>query len=206
MVGWTLGRKHYKHEDRRWNLWREHWTNGDGLLGIRNVHINFFVFYQMQALSNVWVFSLPLILMCNNTEETLYKTEILGLIIWAISFYLENVADIQLSKFQLKNKGNINCVMDKGLWRYSRHSNYFFEWMIWNSYALMTFYSINSQWQYAILILMPAVAFYFLVFYTGVPMAEKNSLKRRGEIYRKYQENTSMFIPWFSGDNSFKSE
>ena len=59
---------------------------------------------------------------------------------------------------------------------------------------------INSNWQYAVLSLLSPLAFFFLVFYTGVPMAEKNSLKRRGEIYRVYQENTSMFIPWFPGN------
>ncbi len=144
------------------------WRNGEGVFGITNVHFNFYFFYHKQSLANVWIFSLPLILMCNNPEPTLYKSEIVGIVFWFISFSLENVADNQFSSFKIKNRGNKNSVMDQGLWRYSRHPNYFFEWMIWNSYSLMTFFSINVTWQYLILLL----------------------------IYRRYQEKTNIFFPF----------
>lgn len=197
VLGWIFARKHHKYEDARWNLWRERWRNGEGLFQIKSVALNFFFFYHTQSMTNVFIMSLPLYTICNS-ESPIGIFEIFGLLLWIVSFILENVADDQLTKFKIKNKTNkLNNVMREGLWGYSRHPNYFFEFLLWISYAIMTYPSVTEDWQYIILILLPAVAYWFLIEFTGVPMCEKNSLKNRGETYKKYQDEVSMFIPWF---------
>lgn len=197
MSGWLFCRKHYKHEDRRWNLWRAKWAKGEDLLGLglRGEKLNFLIFYQAQSLTNAFLVSTPLMLMCENTSQV-NCLELAGLAVWTISFSLENVADLQLASFKRINRGNLNSVLDKGLWRLSRHPNYFFEWMLWVSYAVMAVSSAGSLWEYAFLGILILVTYCFLVYFTGVPMLEKGSLLRRGEAYRKYQESTNMFFPW----------
>jgi steroid 5-alpha reductase family enzyme len=203
MLGWTFGRKHYKHEDHRWNLWRERWNSGEGVLGLKSEQINFFFFYHAQSLTNVFVLSLPLTLMYNNSGDKYFHfLEIIGIVIWTLSFFLENLADVQLSKFRMSKSPG---VMNKGLWKYSRHPNYFFEWMIWVSYVIMSIPSITEQWQIVAICFLPIVAYYFLVHFTGVPITEKASLKKRGEVYRQYQENTNMFFPWFPKNNKLET-
>ena len=80
-----------------------------------------------------------------------------------------------------------------GLWRYSRHPNYFFEWLIWVAYAVFAFGS--PPLGYAA-VLMPALMLYFLLRVTGIPATERQSLRSKGEAYRAYQRRTSAFVPW----------
>ncbi len=171
-MGWIFGRKHYKREDHRWELWRERWRNGEGFLGIRNVALNFFFFYHAQSAFNALVLSLPMMLMCFNKSSGLQWLEIAGLAVWIISFLLENVADKQLTSFKL-SKNKKAGVMKEGLWRYSRHPNYFFEWMLYNAYLLMTIPSVTHSWQYAILFFLPGTAYYFLIHFTGTYIKSK---------------------------------
>jgi steroid 5-alpha reductase family enzyme len=193
-IGWVFGRKHYKKEDTRWDLWREKWRNGEGILGIKNISVNFFFFYHCQSFTNIFVLSIPLILACNNKSETISYLEYLGFLVWMISFILENLADHQLAEFKKQNKGKVMCY---GLWKYSRHPNYFFEWMIWISYLIIAFDSIRNYEDAFYLLTVPFVAYYFLVEFTGVPMSEKAAEKRRGGDYVNYQKSTNMFFPWF---------
>ena len=99
-------------------------------------------------------------------------------------------ADTTLARFRADpvNKGK-TC--REGLWRYSRHPNYFFEWTHWLAYAAMA----PGEWQ---VWLSPALMLYFLLRVTGIPATEAQALRSRGEDYRRYQAETSMFIPWFS--------
>ena len=82
---------------------------------------------------------------------------------------------------------------DRGLWRYSRHPNYFFEWLIWIAYALFAFASPLGP----IAAACPLLMLYLLFRVTGIPLAEAQALRTRGEGYRRYQQSTSAFIPWF---------
>lgn len=197
IVGWAVFRNHFKHEDRRWELWRERWRNGEGWLGIKSIPLNFFFFYHCQSMTNALILTLPLSLVCHS-DKGVTLLEIAGVIIWSISFALENVADQQLTDFKIKNKGNkANTVCRDGFWNYSRHPNYFFEFVLWVAMAMITLPNITESWQYIVCALIPIVGYLFLVEFTGVPMCEKQSLKNRGEVYRKYQEEVNMFFPWF---------
>ncbi len=84
-------------------------------------------------------------------------------------------------------------VMERGLWRYSRHPNYFFEWLHWFTYVLL---AVGSPlWWLAWS--GPLVMYLFLRYLSGVPFTEKQALRSRGEDYRDYQRSTPMFFPWF---------
>ena len=82
--------------------------------------------------------------------------------------------------------------MDRGLWRYTRHPNYFFQTLTWVAYALI---AVAAPWGW-LAFLAPALILYLVLFVTGVPPAEESSLRSRGDAYRRYQARTSAFVPW----------
>jgi steroid 5-alpha reductase family enzyme len=104
----------------------------------------------------------------------------------------ETLADAQLAAFK-RDPANRGGVCNVGLWRYSRHPNYFFEWLIWMSYFI---FALASPFGW-IAIVGPASILWLLIRVTGIPMAEEQSLRSRGDAYRRYQQATSAFIPWF---------
>ena len=197
MVGWFRRKHHYK-EDARWEMWRERWRKGEGWFSIKNVSVNFLVFYYAQSLYNVFFVSFPIIMMTNNkTEQFNYCNEGVGLCIWLLSFIIENTADITLTRFKVKNKGK-KLVCKEGLWYYSRHPNYFAELLLWIAYFIMCLNSVNNTYEYAVLSVLPTGAYYFLVHFTGVWMAEQGSVKNRGQEYIDYQATTNMIFPLVS--------
>jgi steroid 5-alpha reductase family enzyme len=109
-----------------------------------------------------------------------------------VAFLGEITADAQLWRFKRdpKNQGR---VCNTGLWRYSRHPNYFFEWLIWVSFAIV---ALSAKYGYLGL-LSPLLMLYFLLRLTGIPATEEQALRSKGEKYRAYQRSTSPFIPWF---------
>ena len=82
---------------------------------------------------------------------------------------------------------------DAGLWRYSRHPNYFFEWLIWVVFFVFALASPRG-W---VAVIGPASILYLLLRVTGIPLTEEQSLRSKGEAYRRYQRTTSPFVPWF---------
>jgi steroid 5-alpha reductase family enzyme len=111
--------------------------------------------------------------------------------VWIISVGGEWLADRQLARFR-QDPSNKGKVCRQGLWRYSRHPNYFFEWVHWWAYVLI---GIGGPWGWLTLF-GPAVMLVFLLKITGVPPTEKRALQSRGEAYREYQRTTSVFFPW----------
>jgi len=200
IFGW-FSRGYWKKEDSRWGLWRERWTAGKGWLKIHSAAVNFFFFYHSQSMANVIFASLPLHIVVTSipSSQNLRLLEWIAIILWVVSFTLENVADYQLNSFKLEQMklGVKGGVMRSGLWRYSRHPNYFFEFMVWVSYAIFSIPSISQLWQALILAMEPYVMYYFLVHFTGIYISEEHSLKVRGAAYRDYQLSTSAFFPYF---------
>ena len=120
----------------------------------------------------------------------------LGALILLVGIGGEALADAQLKNFRTDpaNKGR---VCDAGLWRWSRHPNYFFEWFGWLAYpviALSIDYPLSYPWGWATL-LAPVFMYWILVHVTGIPPLEAQMLRSRGERYRDYQLRTSMFFP-----------
>ena len=172
-----------KPEEGRYVQLRREWKT--------HLPLRFLFFFEFQALLDV-VLSLPFLLASLNTRASLGKSEKIGAAIWLISICGEAIADYQLDRFrrQPANKGK---TYRAGLWSYSRHPNYFFEWMIWVGYAV---FALGSPWGWLGL-LSPALILYFLLGSSGIAATEAQALRTRGMEYRAYQSTTSTFVPWF---------
>ena len=138
----------------------------------------------------VALFLLPLTLAMQN-PVALQWTDILALVIAVVALLGEALADRQLAGFRA-DSGTEGQVCRRGLWRYSRHPNYFFEWLHWWAYVAFAVGSAN--WWLSLV--GPLGMYIFLRYLTGIPHAERSSLKRRGDAYRRYQQTTSPFFPW----------
>ena len=153
--------------------------------------VRFFWFFHVQAWAALF-FALPAILASANPEPRWQSIEIVGLAVWLLAFLGETTADRQLVRFKAdpSSRGRTCRV---GLWRYSRHPNYFFEWLMWVAYAL---FALGSDWG-ATAIACPLVMLYLLFRVTGIPATEEQAVRTRGNDYREYQRTTSAFVPWF---------
>ncbi len=171
-----------KPEDARYRKLRHMW--GD------SANRNFFFFFQFQALL-ILLFSLPAWVACNDPSRGLGAIDAFGALIAFGAIGGESLADRQLTRFRA-NPANKGKTCREGLWRYSRHPNYFFEWIHWFSYVVFGIGAAN-WW---LTLLGPVLMFWFLYKITGIPWTEEQALKSRGEDYRDYQRTTSMFIPW----------
>jgi len=167
-------------EDPRYFEYKQKWSK-----------FTFFIFFQFQAFLNA-VLSLPLFLVFHQDTD-LSTIQYLALALWGLALAGETLADHQLKVFT-SLKANRGRTCRQGLWRYSRHPNYFFEWLIWVAFAL---YALPLETGYLGL-LSPLLMWIFLNKITGIPPAEKRSLQSRGDDYRDYQQKTSAFFPWFS--------
>jgi len=152
--------------------------------------IGFLVFFQCQA-GFIWFLSLPFWAVAQNTQPQLIM--IVGsLVIAILAFWGETSADRQLAAFR-NNPANKGLSCREGWWQYSRHPNYFFEWLHWFAYPLLC---VGGSYSYVIW-LAPMVMFCFLYFFTGIPFNERQALQNRGADYRHYQRITSAFCPWW---------
>jgi len=176
-------RGHHPEEDGRYQEMRTKWA--------AHFDREMFLFYQLQAVSLV-VLSLPFALICVNPSPRLHPLEIAGAVLWLLAIAGEATADAQLAAFK-RNPANRGKVCEVGLWKLSRHPNYFFEWTIWVSYFVI---ACASPWGW-LSIVSPASILYLLLRVTGIPMTEAQSIRSRGDAYRRYQAKTSAFVPWF---------
>jgi steroid 5-alpha reductase family enzyme len=115
-----------------------------------------------------------------------------GIAVLLIAVAGEGVADEQLRRFKA-NPANKGRVCDTGLWSWSRHPNYFFEWLGWIAYPLL---AIGTDWAWGWLALSgPAFMYFLLVHVSGIPLLEQQMLKSRGDAFRAYQARVSAFFP-----------
>ncbi|MEO8457110.1 MAG: DUF1295 domain-containing protein [Chloroflexota bacterium] len=146
------------------------------------------VFFLQGAL--LWVISAPLLVAVHSdTPDHLVITDYLGAAVWAIGFFFEAVGDYQLVRFKSDelNKGK---VMDRGLWRYTRHPNYFGDTTLWWGYYVI---ALVTPWGFAT-IFGPAIMTLMLLRVSGVAMLER-TIGRRRPGYDEYIRRTSAFIP-----------
>jgi cyclopropane-fatty-acyl-phospholipid synthase len=182
-LGWHLARRVSKDstEDGRYAFMRQ-WAGP-------RAPLVFFVFYLMQA-SWVWLFALPAWLLAQGEWPGL-GWAMLALLVAIVAWVGESLADRQLQQFK-SQPVNHGKTCRNGLWRYSRHPNYFFEWCHWFVYPLLGIASAAGGWLW----LAPLFMFVFLYFVTGIPFTEQQALRSRGNDYREYQLSTPMFFPW----------
>ncbi len=173
--------KHEKKEDSRYAQFRQLWG--------KDASRNFFFIYQLQPIFNL-LLSVPFFIAFLNENQSIKPIEIIAVIIWSIGILGESVADEQLRRFKLNplNKGKI-C--EDGLWNYSRHPNFFFEWVMWVAYFIFALSSPHGLWA----IIAPALMLFLLMKVTGIPLMEQRALANKPEAFKKYMQTTSFFIP-----------
>ena len=191
-VGWSvrlgthLHRRvmgHHPVEDGRYVQLRKDWAG--------NFTFKMFGFFQLQAASVV-LLGLVFLVVCLNPAPVFHPSEIAGAALWLVALAGETLADGQLAAFR-RNPANKGRVCDTGLWHYSRHPNYFFEWLVWVAYLV---FALASPLGWLGLI-GPVSILFLLLRVTGIPLTEEQSLRSKGDAYRRYQQTTSAFVPWF---------
>ncbi len=170
-------------EDYRYREMRERWNN---------FYLNsFFKVYMFQALILLVVAS-PIIFVNLIGFQAIYSVPLFGfgLLVWMTGLFFEVVGDHQLKKFLESGEGK---VLDKGLWRYTRHPNYFGESVIWWGFFVMAvgYTGLTGLWT----VISPVTITFLLLKVSGVPLLEEKLMEE--EEYREYAEKTSKFVPWF---------
>lgn len=170
-------------EEGRYQELRRQWKT--------NIPLKFLLFYEFQALLGV-VLAVPFFVAARNPAPAISPLEWVAAALWTLAMAGEAAADAQLNRFKSDpSKKGRTCQV--GLWHYSRHPNYFFEWLIWMAFALFGLASPGGFWG----LLSPALILYFVLRVTGIPATEAQAIRSRGEEYRRYQKTTSAFVPWF---------
>jgi len=189
---------------------------------ITNIDLRFLGFFLMSGLL-VCALSVPWLVISQNKSVGFGVLERVAIALFAIGFVGEVVADAQLEAFKRnqgvrgetvatiatgvateggvskqrgRNAGAVNKTLRTGLWRYSRHPNYFCELLMWVSYFLMALSSAPKTWGIT-MAYAPLVMLFCLLRATGVNMTERECLRSKGADYVAYQKQTPMFIPWF---------
>jgi steroid 5-alpha reductase family enzyme len=179
---YILWRNWGKGEDFRYQVWRKE-------AGSAWWWRSFFKVFLLQGML-MWIISMPLLaaqFWPQASELTVY--DVLGLVLWAVGFFFESVGDFQLARFK-SSPANKGKVMNRGVWRLTRHPNYFGDSAQWWGYYLVAV-SAGGWWT----IFSPLLMTLFLLRVSGVTLLEKTLAARPG--YEEYMKSTSAFIPWF---------
>jgi steroid 5-alpha reductase family enzyme len=169
-----------KEEDFRYKKWRKEW--GRYLL-IRS----YLQVYVLQGFFMMLI-SLPILIVGFSTPQSLNAFSIIGLFMWLIGFAFEAIGDYQLSVF-IKNKKNKTDIMQTGLWRYTRHPNYFGEVLLWWGIFVITLPLQNGF----LGIISPLTITFLLLYVSGIPMLEAKY--KDNALFQEYKRRTSAFFP-----------
>jgi len=169
-------------EDPRYRKWREEW----GSLFIPRSYLQVFLLQGVILLVNIS----PVLIINTTSDGNLNILDACGLLVWITGFIFESVGDYQLDHF-LANPKNRGTIMDRGLWRYTRHPNYFGEITMWWGILIIAL-SAPYGW---IGFVGPLTITLMIVFVSGIPMTERLMEKTPG--FEEYKRRTSVLIPWF---------
>ena len=159
-----------------------------------------------QGLANASFLAIPIFLISVSPLTQLSTLEIIGFTIFVLSLVFETVADYQKLKFlkEMKSQNKKNMVCDVGLWKYTRHPNYFAEWMVWNGLIIasipsyISLFDSEAQWLWIMigiaLLYTSRIMYLTLVYLTGAIPSEYFSAQKRPS-YKAYQQSTNIFFP-----------
>jgi steroid 5-alpha reductase family enzyme len=180
---YLLWRSHGAGEDFRYQAMRRRWGTRFGLVSLATV-------FWLQALL-MWVVSLPVqIAVSAPRPDGLGWLDLGGVALWTAGIGFEAGADWQLARFKADPR-HAGEVMDRGLWRYTRHPNYFGDFLVWWGFYAIALATPGGAWT----IVGPIVMSVLLMRVSGVPLLER-SLRRRRPGYAAYAARTSAFFPW----------
>jgi steroid 5-alpha reductase family enzyme len=169
-------------EDGRYRRFRNEWG--------ANANKNMFWFFQFQGLMAL-LLSVGFIVVANRSEAPGPAQVMLAILIWLASVIGEGLADWQLEQFK-KDPANRGRVCARGLWRYSRHPNYFFECLHWVAYLPLAY---GAGFGFIVALIPPFVMAWLLLKLSGIPITEAHLATSRPG-YADYIRTTSVFIPW----------
>ena len=181
LSGYLWWRNHGKGEDFRYQAMRRKYGDRFGLISLATV-------FGLQGVI-MWTVSLPLQLGQVRTDPGLGVLAVVGGLVWLVGIGFESVGDAQLAAFKA-DPANKDQVMDQGLWRYTRHPNYFGDACVWWGIAIVAAEAGIGAWG----IIGAVVMTVFLRNVSGVTLLEKSMHKRRPG-YVEYVERTSPFVP-----------
>ncbi len=179
LSGYLTWRNWGEPEDRRYQRIRRH---NEPRFALKS----FYLIFGMQG-TLAWVISLPL-LAAMAAPRPMNVLDCAGGALWALGFAFESVADWQLARFKT-SPANADRVMDRGLWRYTRHPNYFGDCCVWWGFYLVAL-AAGGWWS----IVAPLLMSFLLLRVSGVALLEKDIGKRR-PAYRDYIRRTNAFFP-----------
>lgn len=181
LSGYLTWRNWGEPEDRRYAEMRQHH-------GKRFPLVSFFTVFALQAFLT-WIIAMPLQLGIPELQA-LAAVQVLGIVLWLVGLGFESIGDYQLARFKA-DPDNSGQVMNRGLWRYTRHPNYFGDFLVWWGFYFTTLQP--DTWH--LTLIGPVVMSVLLLRVSGVTLLEK-SLSSRLEGYEQYVKNTSAFFPW----------
>ena len=197
---WKMGL--LKKEFPRYEYQKRRWIKA----GKTNTALAMQVDAILQGMANASFLAIPAFLIAANPSASISAFEVIGMLVWAGSFAMESTADMQKLAFlrAMKKSGQKNKVCNVGLWKYSRHPNYFAEWMVWNGLviaAIPSWLALHDHESIVIwgllgagLLMASKMMYSTLVYHTGAVPAEYYSVQKRPE-YKAYQETTNIFFP-----------
>ena len=159
-----------------------------------------------QGLANASFLAIPIFLISVSPSTQLSPLEIIGFTIFILSIVFETIADYQKLKFlkEMKRQNKKNMVCDIGLWKYTRHPNYFAEWMVWNGLIIasipsyISLFDSEALWLWIMigvaLLYTSRIMYITLVYLTGAVPSEYYSVQKR-PAYKAYQQSTNIFFP-----------
>jgi len=175
-------RKQGEGEDFRYRQWRKEW--GDTF-----IWRSFLQIFMLQG-TVIFLVALPALLIINNPGGRLGAFDVAGLLIWLFGFSFEAIGDGQLLRFKRKAE-NHGKIIQSGLWRYTRHPNYFGEAVLWWGLFLI---ALNVPYG-GVAVLSPVLINFLLLKVSGIPMLEA---KYEGNPeFSAYKERTNALFPWF---------
>ncbi|WP_433654544.1 DUF1295 domain-containing protein [Nocardia sp. CA-128927] len=191
--GLTAEMARYRYQRRRWER-----------AGLRSERLSMQVEIMLQGVANMGILAIPALLAAAGSRS-LGAVEIVALVVWALFYGFESVADWQKARFgALSEQQGIKRSCDVGLWRYSRHPNYFGQWMQWNALIVLVLPTLLNRFSDTAIVAwiitlvgllgISKALYNTLVYYTGAVPAEHYSLKSRPD-YAGYQAITSRFFP-----------
>lgn len=182
LSGYLFLRLWAKPEDARYKQMRNQW-------GAKALWYSFIYVFMLQG-ALLLIIAYPIMLINTNSQAGLAQLDLIGVIIWSTGFIIESIADWQM--YQFKSKPHTKSILTTGIWRYSRHPNYFGESLMWWGIFII---ALNVGWGLTAAI-SPILLTFLLLFVSGIPLAEKQ-LESNPE-FQEYKRKTSPFVPWFS--------
>lgn len=187
---YRIFRKNFnKSEDFRYKQWRDAW-------GKSFIIRSFFQIYVLQG--TIIAIIVSPVLETNLFSTTLSFTgfQLIGVFLWLFGFLFEAIGDMQLDRY-IKNSANKGTIMMSGLWKYTRHPNYFGESVMWWAISFIAFGALNNIWGlYAsIVFVSPVLITFLLLKVSGVPMLEERW--KGNPLWEAYAAKTNVLIPWF---------